>query len=434
MHKRRIGLMSAFLIVFILISSYFIINNILPESISIIENNESTLNLTLPFDLYMKANNNNGLMINGREIGRESFRVDTASPLTVKGDKIGESQINLKLFGFIPLKTIKVSVIPEINVIPGGQAIGVILRSKGVMVVEQTYVEDKYGERHYPARDAGIEVGDTILQINGKTANKKSNISNIIQESAGNGEVITFLVKKSSENIEEIKVKPVRNHNGDYMIGLYVDDGVAGVGTLTFYQPDNNIFGALGHVITEGNSNIKIDVRKGEIVEAKISGINYGRRGLPGEKRGTFFNARNILGSINTNTRFGIYGRLNRVPQNQYFDKPIPVAAISQVHKGPAKIYTVVKGGKIDQFQINIDRVFHQTTPEPKSMIISITDPELKKLTGGIIQGMSGSPIVQDNKLVGAVTHVFIKNPARGYGVFAEWMLRESSILENMNN
>ena len=240
-----------------------------------------------------------------------------------------------------------------------------------------------------------------------------------------------MLIRKQQGNIEKIQVNPVKNKDGIFMIGLYVDDGVAGVGTLTFYKPNTKEYGALGHVITESNSGIQINVRDGRIVKANISGINYGRKGIPGEKRGSFYSVQNVMGTITKNSNYGIYGKLKFIPENPYFQDTIPVATISQVKKGPAKIYTVVKEDKIEEYDINIDRVYRQATPDSRGLIITITDPDLKKMTGGIIQGMSGSPIIQNNKIVGAVTHVFINEPMKGYGVFAEWMLLETQLYNN---
>jgi stage IV sporulation protein B len=212
------------------------------------------------------------------------------------------------------------------------------------------------------------------------------------------------------------------------MIGLYVDDGVAGVGTLTFYREKTKEFGALGHLITESRSQERVNIRQGTIVEANISGINSGQKGLPGEKLGTFFQTTNVLGKVIKNNRFGIYGDLIRNPEveNKYFTKPLPIATSSHVKKGPAKIYTVINGGEIEEFNIQIERVYRQSNPSGKGMIIYITDPDLKRMTGGIVQGMSGSPIVQNEKLIGAITHVFVNDPCRGYGVFAEWMVLQT--------
>jgi len=405
-----------FIIIIFLTSAYVYYFNDVPYSISIVKDNESVLNLNLPFEYYVQGENESILKISGN------------NPLIVKGNQVGQTILNIRLFNLIPLRSIKVNVLPDIKVYPGGQAIGVLLRSKGVMVVGKSFVQGKDGKKYFPAIDAGIEVGDIIIKINNKDINDKLLLAEKIQKEISKNSNIFLKVRKKNNEIKNVEVEPVRNKDGIYMIGLYVDDSIAGVGTLSFYEPVSKIFGSLGHVITENNSQIKVDVREGKIVEANISGINTGRKGIPGEKYGTFFQAKNILGEIEKNNDFGIYGKIYKNPINPYFDKPIPVATSISVVTGPAKMYTVVQGGQIEEFDINIDKVFHQSTPHSKSMVISITDSVLNKITGGIIQGMSGSPIVQNGNFVGVITHVFINSPSRGYGVFAEWMLLQTDI------
>lgn len=421
--KVSIWLFSA-LIIFI-ISFYFFIFSGIPGSLSIVKGNESTFILDLPLNLYVQGREGSNLELNGKEISNNHLKLESGSPLVVRGKSIGKSSLEFKLFGFIPIRSITVNVLPDVDVYPGGQAIGVLLRSKGVMVVGKSYVDGKDGHRYYPAQEAGINVGDVILAINGEEVNDKNTLASKIQQLANKNTHLILRIKNNGQ-IKNVRVKPVKNKQGLYMIGLYVEDGVAGVGTLTFYLPKTREYGALGHVITENNSHQKIELREGRIIEAQISGINSGKRGTPGEKLGTFFQTKDILGQINSNTEFGIYGTLNNLPQNPYFEKPIPVATISQVKVGPAKMYTVVKGGKVEEFDVHIDRVYRQSYPDSKGLVVSITDSRLKKITGGIVQGMSGSPIVQNNKLVGAVTHVFVNEPTKGYGVFAEWMILQT--------
>ncbi|MFP4660875.1 MAG: SpoIVB peptidase [Halanaerobiales bacterium] len=412
-------------IIFLSLSYYFIINGI-PASFSIVKGDESTVKISFPFNLYVYGKNESDLTINGQRLSDEHLRLNPGEA-TVLAEDVGSSSLSFKLFGIIPIKTITVNVLPEINVYPGGQAIGVLLRSRGVMVVGSSYVEDEKGDRFYPAREAGIVIGDRIIEVNSHVINDKMKLANEIQKTVENGSrEVEFLIAKKDGSQKTIKIEPVRNQQGLYMIGLYVDDGVAGVGTLTFINPANNEYGALGHEIIETNSQNRIEVREGKIIEAQISGIHSGQRGLPGEKLGTFFQTENVIGEISKNNQFGIFGTLSRNPVNPYFKEPIPVAAGNEVKRGAAKIYTVIKGGKIEEFNVNIEKIYHQSMPNEKGMVINITDPELRQVTGGIIQGMSGSPIVQNNKLVGAVTHVFVNEPTKGYGIFAEWMLLQT--------
>lgn len=422
--KLGIGLLSVIILLFL--SYYFIVNG-LPKSFSIIRGNESILNIRIPLDLYVSSNNNTELSINGKKIKEEHLKIN-AGELVVKGENIGSSDLKFKLFGFIPIRSITVNVLPEVEVYPGGQAIGVLIRSRGVMVVGSSFVEDSNGKRHYPAQNAGIRVGDKILEINKEPVNDKMKLAVLIQEYAKKDEYINLLVEKRDGSQKNVSLRPVQNKEGRYMIGLYVDDGVAGVGTLTFINPKTKEYGALGHEIVEANSQMPIDVREGKIIEAHISGIHSGQRGLPGEKLGTFFQSQQEIGNIEKNNKFGIYGSLYRIPENPYFKEPIPVAMNHEVKQGPAKIYTVLNGGKIEEFNAYIEKVFYQSGPSEKGLIVNITDRGLQEITGGIIQGMSGSPIVQNNKLVGAITHVFVNEPTKGYGIFAEWMIMQTRI------
>lgn len=400
----------------------------LPGNIHLVRGIEQTIDLKVPFDLYFKSSEGK-ISINGRKANEEFFRVDSFHPLALKANQAGRSGLQARLFGIIPLKNIVVDVLPRISVIPSGEAIGVFLQPEGVLVVEESFVETSFGEKLTPAKDAGIRAGDTILAINGIKITNEGEAATIINNLGRKGQVLEIKVKDRQGNVSIKKVRPVRSKSGYYMIGVYIDDGIAGVGTLTFYHPETKKYGALGHMITREPDNGYSSI-KGKIVKAEITGVNAGKEGLPGEKMGVFYKKRNSLGDIRKNTEFGIYGQLNSRPENPYFREPIPVATSFQVREGPAKIYTVIDGGKIAEFDIVIERVYHQIKPAPKGLVVRITDKRLLNLTGGIVQGMSGSPIVQDGKFVGAVTHVFVNDPTRGYGVLGEWMVKEAGLYQ----
>jgi len=226
-------------------------------------------------------------------------------------------------------------------------------------------------------------------------------------------------------------VTPVQDgESGRWRVGLYIRDGASGVGTLTFYHPASRKFGALGHVIAENETKKPFEFAEGLITAADVVRIQKGKRASPGEKITKQLESGPRLGIIEKNSRFGIFGRLSGAVRNPLYPEPIPVAMASQVKEGPAEMLTVVDGQKIERFQIEIVRLMRQPTAEGKNMIVQVTDPRLLSETGGIVQGMSGSPIIQDGRLVGAVTHVFVNDPTRGYGVLIEWMLQEAGILK----
>lgn len=340
--------------------------------------------------------------------------------------KPGKLDLHFKLFGLIPIHHMLVDVVSPVKVIPGGQSIGVLLHSEGVMVVGEAAI-DQDGKKSFPARDAGIYVGDLILKLNGKEVTGENQLQKLIDKCGRQGKEIDLLVKHGNE-VKSLKINPILcEETGRYRVGLFVKDSAAGVGTITFYDPRSRVYGALGHIITDYSGKSIINPRDGRIVEASIKGLHPGKKGEPGEKLGVFKGKSDIIGDISKNTKYGIFGELEKGLKNPIYGKPVAVALTYQVKRGPAQILTVLEDNKIQSFDIEIIQVLPGN--QSKGMVLQVTDPELIKRTGGIIQGMSGSPILQDGKLVGAVTHVFINDPTRGYGVLAENMLKEANLI-----
>ena len=330
-----------------------------------------------------------------------------------------------KLFGIFPLKTNEIQVMKPMKLMPGGHSIGVTLQTKGVMVVGQSPVLDKSGKKVYPAKEAGIEVGDILLKVNNQEVRTDQEVSNAVNSAGEQNGSVSILFKHQEQTLEKT-VKPIYcSETARYRMGLFVRDEAAGVGTLSFFDPVSKQYGALGHVITDADTNQKIEVSKGKIIASTIYAIEKGRRGHPGEKIGSFISNSIFSGTIEKNTLTGIFGTMSGQIENTYFKEAIPVGWESEIKVGPAKIYTVIKGEKIEEFEVNIDRVMHNRT-DSKNMIVRVTDPRLLDLTGGIIQGMSGSPIIQDGKIIGAITHVFVNDSQRGYGVFIQNMLNDA--------
>ncbi|MCK8817530.1 SpoIVB peptidase [Natroniella sulfidigena] len=405
----------------------------LPNQYQIIEGNEQELEVNLPFMVSVSSQQEGSLTVNGREITTQGLDVNLTKPLALQASSVGRYNLKFKLFGIIPLQRMIVNVMPEVKVIPGGQAIGVNLRSDGIMVVKDSFVEQEDGTKVYPAQKAGIQVGDSLLEMNGVEIKSKHHLARLIHQSGQQDEKLEFKIKRRDQSIVTKEARPVKDKSGYYMLGIYVDDGASGVGTMSFYEAEGGYYGALGHMITEDSSKLKIDVGEGEIVRANISGINQSSQGIPGEKLGTFLGKQDILGDIMLNNEFGIYGRLSIQPEHPHFEKPIPIASAFEIEEGPAKMYTVIEGGEIEEFEVEIEKVMRQYQPSEKGLVIRIVDQELLKESGGIVQGMSGSPIVQDGKLAGAVTHVFLNDSTRGYGILAQWMVMQTQNLRNKN-
>jgi stage IV sporulation protein B len=334
--------------------------------------------------------------------------------------------VTLKLFGSIPIKKMQVEVAKPPLVVPGGQAIGVVFSSRGVVVVGMLPVTGVNRRHYYPAREAGLKPGDILLEIDNIPINNVEEVEFFLKNFDSRRKHLTLTVRRGNMT-KKFKIAPVLTENGygkHFMLGIFVDDPAAGVGTLSFYDPETLRFAGLGHQIAQLGGKNGIAFHQGEIVMASIRGIRRGMPGKPGEKIGVFQGMQIPLGRIEKNTPFGIYGFLTKNMVSLELP-PLPAAFNSQVTEGDAAIYTVVRGCRIEKFKVKIIKVFRQSAPHDKGMIIRVTDPLLLKETGGIIQGMSGSPIVQNGRLVGAVTHVFVNDPTRGYGVLAEWMIKE---------
>lgn len=375
------------------------------------------------FSVYVEPGAQKVLILNGTDISGRAFNFFDGWPVATMP---GKAKIQLRLFGVLPIKNVLVEVLPQTRIVPGGQSVGVLLHSEGVIVVGQSIVEDTEGHKFNPAREAGVEVGDIILKVNGLVVTSDEQVAKMVDQSGKAGKDLDLLVKRKG-HLFKASVKPILcRETNRFRVGLYIRDSAAGVGTLSFYNPNTGKYGALGHIITDSDTSQPIDVNDGKIVRASIQGIQAGKKGMPGEKIGMFINEKDFSGNIEKNTKFGIYGTLSNPLSNPLYKTPLPVALADQVKLGPAEMLTVLDGEKIEKFAVEVKRILPQTLPDSKGLIIEVVDPRLLSRTGGIIQGMSGSPLIQNGRVIGAITHVFINDPTRGYGCLIEWMLMES--------
>ncbi len=343
---------------------------------------------------------------------------DVAVAASTGGMDVEESDAEIKLFGVIPVKSAKIVHADAKMLIPGGSPVGVKLLTEGVMVVKTAEVTEGIS----PASEAGICAGDNIISANGEELNSSARLSEIIENS--DGEPIVFEVMRNGKRFTATVTPIYSEKDGTYKAGLWIRDSTAGVGTLTFIDPETGIFGALGHPISDSDTLTTLPLGSGEIVDVVITGYDRGERGCPGELYGTFVSGL-ASGTIELNCEQGIFGTMT-YPSRQ---EAIPIAFKSEVRTGAATILTTIDGSTPQEFEVEIERVTLSSAAKSKNIIIKVTDPELLELTGGIVQGMSGSPIIQDGKLVGAVTHVFVSDPTRGYGIFIENMLDAADIL-----
>lgn len=401
----------------------------LPAHLRLAQDQDYRLRLHIPVPVTVRTQQSGLLALNGAEVGPTARRVATGGGFSLAPLALGQAHLDFKLFGWIPLRRMTVDVVPQMKLIPGGHSIGVLLRSRGMMVVGFGQVSPGPRRAGHPARDAGVEIGDVIVRMNGQEVTDEEQAAQMIDTAGRNG-VPLYLELRRRGSVVHRMVQPVRDtETGQWRIGLYIRDGAMGIGTLTFYDPDSRRYGALGHIIADSETNEPIEVREGRIVPASVTSIQPGAPGHPGEKVGTPEDSSRWIGSIDLNTRYGIFGDLRQPLANPLIPGPIPVGMASQVQEGPAELITVVEDRTLERFAIEILRINRSADVAGKNLIVRITDPRLLGVTRGIVQGMSGSPILQGGRLVGAVTHVFVNDPSRGYGVLMEWMLHEAGLL-----
>ena len=396
------------LLIIILIIIYVYVCNIsmLPNSIILMQGDK--LNLTTAL----------GLIVQDEEAMEASSNLNNSIV-----DKTGKLDLDIKLFDLFSLKNVTVNVIPKTTVIPIGKAIGMKMYTDGVLVVGMSEIEGKK-----PYENSGIETGDKIIKIDNNVIDNTDELIACVNSSNGKSLEIQYI---SNNEEKTTKIEPVKTSTNEYKLGLWVRDAAAGVGTLTFYEPSTGEFGALGHGINDVDTLELIDIASGELVTTNIVDIVKGEDGSPGEIRGTIENG-TTLGKIYKNTSFGIYGGIDSIAKlNLVNSQELEVANRDEIKTGKAEILCELENGKTESYEIEIQRIFIDNNENNKSMLIKVTDEELIQKTGGIIQGMSGAPIIQNGKFIGAVTHVLVNDAKSGYAVFGDLMIKQMREVDN---
>lgn len=396
MQQRKTVIFSRVLFVFLIVSLAFfgVYDFLIPDSISFFkgENCEDCFNTSV-------------------------FTAEIQNETDVNGNDLYDScKVGTRLFGVIPMKTVDADVFSEVKLIPGGFPFGVKLYTKGVIVVGISDVETEKGSVS-PAREAGLREKDVIISIDGEKVNTAKEVSEKIAQSNGKKLSIT-LNRKGVE--EKIELTPAHS-SGDnlYKAGIWIRDSTAGIGTVTFIDPRTNEFAGLGHGICDVDTGELMPLLRGNVVDVKLNGVNKGKVGDPGELKGIFCHGK--IGELKGNTPYGVFGTLSSVPE-QYKREPLPIALKKDIKTGSATIYCTV-GEKPEEYSAEIVKINPANT-DTKNFVIKITDERLLEATGGIVQGMSGSPVIQNGRIVGAVTHVLVNDPTSGYGIFIENMLK----------
>lgn len=355
-------------------------------------------------------------MLAASDGGAVSVLASQDERVTIRAEAGGQTSVTFSLLGLIPVHETRVNVVEERTLIPGGQAVGVALKTRGVLVVSDA------------AKGRALRAGDVILSADGKNVESTKALSE--QVGTAQTDTVRLEVLRGGQTITVDAQAEPDPSDGRRKLGVWVRDSTAGVGTLTYIDPANQAYGALGHAIVDADTGRLLAAREGAILHASIVGVTKGQSGKAGELKGNFLKAGEQIGSLMENCEYGIYGVLDDMPENLLYPQGLRAGARSAVHTGTASIIATVDADGPQEYGVEIVRCFAQSEPSQKGMILRVTDERLLEKTGGIVQGMSGSPILQDGRIIGAVTHVYLSDATQGYGMYIEWMLEKSDAMD----
>lgn len=382
----------------IIVSGILYVNNHLPNTIFVNSNQVTKYDFSIPVSLEVDKKND----------------VNFSGKNNIYSGEKGDYDGQYKLFGIFALKDAKVKVIDKTYVYPMGLPIGLYLKTQGVMIIEPGKIQNKKGNEVSPA-EGKVFSGEYIVKFNDIRISNKAQLLYLISQNKNKEVALTI---KSEVGIRTTVIKPVEAKNGEYMLGIWVRDDSQGIGSMTFIC-DNKYY-ALGHGISDVDTGKLLSSHEGTIYNANIWGVKKGKKGVPGGLCGSIeYNKENVIGSIMSNNNCGINGKIDKPVYEKYNIKKMEMALKNEIEQGDAQIQFIING-KVERYDIEIIEINRNNTE--KNMIIKIVDKDLLSKTNGIVQGMSGCPIIQNNKVVGAVTHVMVNDPARGYGIFAENM------------
>ena len=404
---KKIGKKMIIVFFLLIIYVYVLVIDYIPDQITIFEGE----NIALKTFFGITVDSDNEVLSVSANTGEKTI------------NKIGNETLSVSLFDKLFIKDIDVSVLPRTTVIPVGNVAGVKLYTNGVLVVGMSEIEGEDSKIYKPYENTGIEEGDTIVKINDDEISSTDDLIEKINSSKGENVEIEYIHDDETLNCS---ITPVKTSEEEYKVGLWVRDSAAGVGTVTFYEPTTQKFGALGHGITDIDTGDLINIASGEFVTARILNIKKGEDGNPGKIQGTV-EEQETIGEISKNTQFGIYGNIKDLSSlNIDTSKEMEVAMRDEIELGKATILCSLDNKTVGEYEIEITKIHKDNNYNNKSMEIKVTDQRLIEKTGGIIQGMSGSPIIQNGKFIGAVTHVFVSSATEGYAIFGDLMLKQS--------
>lgn len=412
-----------FVMVLIIISPFIVLHYYFPQKIRLIAGREHIFEFGLPFQARITPEKLGVLKINNKPIQDENIQIKLNQPFTMQIDDTGKMDVQLSLLGFIPVRNMKVEVLPYTQVVPCGNTIGVRISTDGVMVLGTGLVRGEDDKVYEPGK-ASLQSGDLILEVNDKKLTSKEDLIECISQFKDTP--LEMKIRRDTAIIYTSITPIYSKEDGEYKIGAWVRDSTQGIGTITYYNPETKTYGALGHGITDIDTKQIMSVRDGKLIKTQINSIKKGKKGSPGELSGTIVENKDaIIGNIFSNTEQGIYGQLYEEGKEILQYSPVAIAFQDEVEEGEASILCNINGDAVEEFSVYIQKVSRYNNDTSKGMIIRITDQRLIDMTNGIVQGMSGSPILQNNKLIGAITHVFVQDPTKGYGIFIENMLQK---------
>lgn len=392
-----------------------------PGRITILAGHEQQIDLNIPLqgriakrNDYSRANDASAVTVDA-----VSSYVNFSEPVSIYAGEPASYIADVKVFGIIPFKQIRIDVIDNMQLIPGGVSIGIYMKTTGVYVEDCATFENAAGKTVSPCQYI-IRGGDVILAANDQTVEDNKQFIELVEQSGG--EPILLTIRRADQEFV-VKATPQKNEDGKYRLGIWIKDSAQGIGTLTYVRPDHS-YGALGHGISDKETENLIPIESGNLLKTQIVDIRKGIKGEPGELTGVIrYTENNVIGSIRENTDHGIYGVLDDCSMELLNRDPMPIATSNEMECGPATILCMLEG-EIEEYDITVERI-NRNNDVSRGLTIRVTDERLLELAGGIVQGMSGSPIIQNGKLIGAVTHVLVNDPTKGYGIFIEEMLKQ---------
>lgn len=406
-------------IVTIFIMFYYKWEREIPDNLRLVVNQKGTFDFEVPAEASIESDFIEVLQNGEKKLDKDILHVDMQEPFEMTSSKIGTYHADLKLFGFLKLKEINIQVMEEMEVIPSGLAVGIEVKTEGVLILGTGAVSTSNGENNEPALNI-VKSGDYIIAVDEKEVSSKEEVVDYIQQSKG--EKIKLTILRNDEEMQ-VAVTPILSGDGTYKLGIWVREDAQGIGTLT-YIDDNGEFRALGHGITDVDTGTLMDIKNGNVYYAGIMDVVKGESGAPGEIVGYINKTNeNKIGTISKNTVQGISGIIDKEKVLGDTDEKFPIGFAREIEEGKAYIKCQV-GNEVGTYEIEIEKIKMNAKNTNKSLVIKITDEALLEQTNGIIQGMSGSPIIQNGKLIGAVTHVFVRDPAHGYGTLIENMIQ----------